>query len=144
MQPKLKPLPLLQEAVARIGDPNRIVDLLHCDIAFDDFNSMSHAWHFLKTRMNETSGIEIVCAQDFFAVSQTGLRCAEMVVAVDNYFATIRLGFAKPSPFRYNFRLKFKLLSVTLQWLGIFSRRNSGDAQHMDRTGITRGVTKRR
>ena len=144
LQPKLKPLPLLQEAVARIGDPNRIVDLLHCDIAFDDFNSMSHAWHFLKTRMNETSGIEIVCAQDFFAVSQTGLRCAEMVVAVDNYFATIRLGFAKPSPFRYNFRLKFKLLSVTLQWLGIFSRRNSGDAQHMDRTGITRGVTKRR
>ncbi|CAK9093165.1 unnamed protein product, partial [Durusdinium trenchii] len=60
--PALKSILLAHEAVMKHGDPARILDLLHCDVTFDDWHSMVQAWSFLKTRVetDELSGIQIV------------------------------------------------------------------------------------
>ena len=90
--PALKSILLAHEAVMKHGDPARILDLLHCDVTFDDWHSMVQAWSFLKTRVetDELSGIQIVHARDLFAVAQADLRCAELVFDINGYLATIR------------------------------------------------------
>ena len=53
---------------------------------------MLSAWCFLKTRAehDELRDIEIVRTHDSFASAQAGVRCAEMVVKINHYLATIR------------------------------------------------------
>ena len=85
-------VPMAQEAVVREGEPSRIVDLLYCDVIFDDWERMLSAWCFLKTRAehDELREMEIVRTRDSFASVQAGVRCAEMVVKINDYLATIR------------------------------------------------------
>ena len=92
VQPVLKSLPLAQEAVAKRGDPNQVLDLLYCEVTFADFDSLSHAWQFLRTRVegDDLSGVEIACMYDSFALAHSDLRCSELVCRVDGYLATIR------------------------------------------------------
>eukprot|EP00435_Cladocopium_sp_Y103_P072883 s288_g41.t1 len=84
---------MAQEAVVREGEASRILDLLYCDVLFDDWEKMLSAWCFLETRVEhaELREIEIVRTRDSFASAQAGVRCAEMVVKINQYFATIRL-----------------------------------------------------
>ena len=53
---------------------------------------MLSAWCFLKTRAehDELREIEIVRTRDSFASVHAGVRCAEMVVKINHYLATIR------------------------------------------------------
>ena len=92
VRPSLMALPLAQDAVARAGDPGRICDLLYCNVHFDDWESMVNAWCFLKHRVenHELGGIELLRMRDSFALAHTGVRCAEMVFKVNDYFATVR------------------------------------------------------
>jgi hypothetical protein len=92
LRPVLMTLPVAQEAVVREGEPSRILDLLYCDVIFDDWEKMLSAWCFLKTRAedDELREIKIVRTRDSFASARTGIRCAEMVVQINHYFATIR------------------------------------------------------
>ena len=92
LRPVLMTLPMAQEAVVREGEPSRILDLLYCDVIFDDWEKMLSAWCFLKTRAehDELRDIEIVRTHDSFASAQAGVRCAEMVVKINHYLATIR------------------------------------------------------
>ena len=50
LQPSLMTLPAAQEAVMREGEPSRILDLLYCNVVFEDWEEMLSAWCFLKTR----------------------------------------------------------------------------------------------
>ena len=90
--PILMTVPVAQEAVVREGEPSRILDLLYCDVIFDDWERMLSAWCFLKTRAehDELREIKIVRTRDSFASVQAGVRCAEMVVKINHYLATIR------------------------------------------------------
>ena len=92
LRPSLMTLPLAQEAVAREGDPKRVLDLLYCNISFDDWESMVSAWRFLKTRVegDELGGMELVGVRDCFALAHAGVRCAEMIFNINGYFVTIR------------------------------------------------------
>ena len=92
LRPVLMTLPMAQEAVVREGEPSRILDLLYCDVLFGDWEKMLSAWCFLKTRAeyDELREIEIVRTRDSFASAQAGVRCAEMVVKINHYLATIR------------------------------------------------------
>ena len=85
-------LPMAQEAIVREGEPGRIFDLLYCDVIFDDWERMLSAWCFLQTRAehDELREIEIVRTRDSFASVHAGVRCAEMVVKINDYLATIR------------------------------------------------------
>ena len=91
VRPSLMTLPLAQDAVAREGAPGRILDLLHCNVDFNDWEKMVTAWRFLKNRAesHELGCVELVRVRDSFALAH-GVRCAEMVVKVNDYFATIR------------------------------------------------------
>jgi hypothetical protein len=92
LRPILMTVPVAQEAVVREGEPSRILDLLYCDVIFDDWERMLSAWCFLKTRAehDELREIKIVRTRDSFASVQAGVRCAEMVVKINHYLATIR------------------------------------------------------
>ena len=92
LRPVLMTLPMAQEAVVREGEPSRILDLLYCDVLFGDWEKMLSAWCFLKTRAeyDELREIEIMRTCDSFASAQAGVRCAEMVVKINHYLATIR------------------------------------------------------
>ena len=92
LRPVLMTVPVAQEAVVREGEPSRILDLLYCDVIFDDWERMLSAWCFLKTRAehDELREIKIVRTRDSFASVQAGVRCAEMVVKIGHYLATIR------------------------------------------------------
>ena len=92
LRPVLMTVPVAQEAVVREGEPSRIVDLLYCDVIFDDWERMLSAWCFLKTRAehDELREIEIVRTRDSFASVKAGVRCAAMVVKINHYLATIR------------------------------------------------------
>ena len=92
LRPVLMTVPVAQEAVVREGEPSRILDLLYCDVIFDDWERMLSAWCFLKTRAehDELREIKIVRTRDSFASVQAGVRCAEMVVKINHYLATIR------------------------------------------------------
>ena len=92
LRPVLMTLPMAQEAVVREGGWDKILDLLHCDVIFDDWENMLSAWCFLKTRAehDELREMEIVRTRDSFASVQAGVRCAEMVVKINDYLATIR------------------------------------------------------
>ena len=92
LRPVLMTLPMAQEAVVREGGWDKILDLLYCDVIFDDWERMLSAWCFLKTRAehDELREIEIVRTRDSFASVQAGVRCAEMVVKINHYLATIR------------------------------------------------------
>ena len=92
LRPVLMTVPVAQEAVVREGEPSRIVDLLYCDVIFDDWERMLSAWCFLKTRAeyDELREIKIVRTRDSFASAHAGVRCAEMVVKINHYLATIR------------------------------------------------------
>ena len=91
-RPCLMTLPAAQEAVMREGEPSRILDLLYCNVVFEDWEEMLSAWCFLKTRSrsHDLGGVELVRTRDFFALAHTGIRSAEMVFRTNNYFATIR------------------------------------------------------
>ena len=91
LQPSLMTLPAAQEAM-REGEPSRILDLLYCNVVFEDWEEMLSAWCFLKTRAesHDLGGVELVRTRDFFALAHTGIRSAEMVFRINNYFATIR------------------------------------------------------
>ena len=90
LRPVLLTLQQAQEAAVREGNPDRILDLLHCNVMFDDWQKMVRAWSFLKTRLGGADeGVAVVRERDAFAFAQ-GVRCAEMVVKIDNYFTTIR------------------------------------------------------
>ena len=92
LRPVLMTVPVTQEAVVREGEPSRILDLLYCDVIFDDWERMLSAWCFLKTRAehDELREIKIVRTRDSFASVKAGVRCAEMVVKINHYLATIR------------------------------------------------------
>ena len=92
LRPVLMTLPMAQEAVVREGGWDKIFDLLYCDVLFDDWEKMLSAWCFLKTRAeyDELREIEIVRTRDSFASVQAGVRCAEMVIKINGYLATIR------------------------------------------------------
>ena len=92
LRPVLMTVPVAQDAVMREGEPSRILDLLYCDVIFDDWERMLSAWCFLKTRAehDELREIKIVRTRDSFASVQAGVRCAEMVVKINHYLATIR------------------------------------------------------
>ena len=92
LQPYLMTLPAAHEAVMREGEPSRILDLLYCNVVFEDWEEMLSAWCFLKTRAEsqDLGGVELVRTRDFFALAHTGIRSAEMVFRINNYFATIR------------------------------------------------------
>ena len=92
LRPVLMTLPMAQEAVVREGGWDKILDLLYCDVIFDDWERMLSAWSFLKTRAehDELREIKIVRTRDSFASVQAGVRCAEMVVKINHYLATIR------------------------------------------------------
>ena len=92
LRPVLMTVPVAQEAVVRKGEPSRIVDLLYCDVIFDDWEIMLSAWCFLQTRAeyDELREIKIVRTRDSFASVHAGVRCAEMVVKINHYLATIR------------------------------------------------------
>ena len=92
LQPSLMTLPAAQEAVMREGEPSRIFDLLYCNVVFEDWEEMLSAWCFLKTRSesHDLGGVELVRTRDFFALAHSGVRSAEMVFRINNYFATIR------------------------------------------------------
>ena len=92
LRPVLMTLPMAQESFVREGEPSRILDLLYCDVLFDDWERMLSAWCFLKTRAehDELREIKIVRTRDSFASVQAGVRCAEMVVKINHYLATIR------------------------------------------------------
>ena len=92
LRPVLMTLSMAQEAVVREGGWDKILDLLYCDVLFDDWEKMLNAWCFLKTRAkyHELREIEIVRTRDSFASAQAGVRCAEMVVKINHYLATIR------------------------------------------------------
>ena len=92
LRPVLMTLPMAQEAVVREGGWDKILDLLYCDVIFDDWERMLSAWCFLKTRAehDELREIKIVRTRDSFASVQAGVRCAEMVVKMNYYLATIR------------------------------------------------------
>ena len=85
-------LPMAQEAVVREGEPSRILDLLYCDVLLGDWEIMLSAWCFLQTRAeyDELREIKIVRTRDSFASVHAGVRCAEMVVKINHYLATIR------------------------------------------------------
>ena len=89
--PKLKPVPLAHEAVERKGQPNRVFDILYCNVTLPDLTGVARAWQFLKTRLeNDEGNVEIMSMRDSFALAQAGRRCAEIVVRVHSYLATIR------------------------------------------------------
>ena len=92
LRPVLMTLPMAQEAVVREGGWDKILDLLYCEVLFDDWEKMLSAWCFLKTRAehDELREIEIVRTRDSFASVHAGVRCAEMVVKINHYLATIR------------------------------------------------------
>ena len=92
LRPVLMTVPVAQDAVVREGEPSRILDLLYCDVIFDDWERMLSTWCFLKTRAehDELREIKIVRTRDSFASVQAGVRCAEMVVKINRYLATIR------------------------------------------------------
>ena len=92
LRPLLMTLPAAQEALVREGEPSRILDVLYCNVTFEDWEKMLSAWHFLKTRAesDELHGVELVRTRDSFALAHTGVRCAELGVKINNYFATIR------------------------------------------------------
>ena len=92
LRPVLMTVPVAQEAVVREGGWDKILDLLYCDVIFDDWERMLSAWSFLKTRAehDELREIKIVRTRDSFASVQAGVRCAEMVVKINDYLATIR------------------------------------------------------
>ena len=91
LRPVLMTVPVAQEAVVREGGWDKILDLLYCDVIFDDWERMLSAWCFLKTRAehDELREIKIVRTRDSFASVQAGVRCAEMVVKINHYLATI-------------------------------------------------------
>ena len=92
LRPVLMTLPMTQEAVVREGGWDKILDLLYCEVLFDDWEKMLSAWCFLQTRAehDELREIKIVRTRDSFASVQAGVRCAEMVVKINHYLATIR------------------------------------------------------
>ena len=92
LRPVLMTVPVAQEAVVREGGWDKILDLLYCDVIFDDWEIMLSAWCFLKTRAEHDGlrDIEIVRTRDSFASVHAGVRCAEMVVKINHYLATIR------------------------------------------------------
>ncbi|CAK9107225.1 unnamed protein product [Durusdinium trenchii] len=91
LHPALKLLTCAQEDVIREGSPNHIADILYCDVTFYNWDQMMDAWHFLRTiASDELNHIQIMSLRDLFAVATTGRRCAEMVLRIDGYFATIR------------------------------------------------------
>ena len=92
LRPVLMTLPMAQEAVVREGGWDKILDLLYCEVLFDDWEKMLSAWCFLQTRAehDELREMEIVRTRDSFASVQAGVRCAEMVVKINHYLATIR------------------------------------------------------
>ena len=91
LRPVLMTLPMAQEAVVREGGWDKILDLLYCEVLFDDWEKMLSAWCFLQTRAeHELREMEIVRTRDSFASVQAGVRCAEMVVKINHYLATIR------------------------------------------------------
>ncbi|CAJ1355858.1 unnamed protein product [Effrenium voratum] len=85
LKPMLRPV----QAV-RHRDLRRLLDLLYCHVTFDGLESMARAWQFLRARVqNEVGGVEVVSVRDSFAVLETGHRCAQIVVGIDGYFATV-------------------------------------------------------
>ena len=92
LRPVLMTVPVAQDAFMREGGWDKILDLLYCDVIFDDWERMLSAWCFLKTRAehDELREIEIVRTRDSFASVHAGVRCAEMVVKINHYLATIR------------------------------------------------------
>ncbi|CAE7455960.1 IGFALS [Symbiodinium natans] len=92
LQPKLKPVPLAREAIEMKGDPSRVYDILYCHVTLPDLTGVANAWHFLKVRLgnDDSNVIEIMSMRDSFALAQAGHRCAEIVVRIHSYFATIR------------------------------------------------------
>ncbi|CAK9016684.1 unnamed protein product, partial [Durusdinium trenchii] len=126
VQPALKSLPLAQEAVAKRGDPNQVLDLLYCEVTFADFDSLSHAWQFLRTRVegDDLSGVEIACMYDSFALAHSDLRCSELVCRVDGYLATLRFFVA---PLR-ELQLQVDAVHSLAQQLGLSDARR--EASH--------------
>ena len=92
LRPLLMTLPAAQEALVREGEPSRILDVLYRNVTFEDWEKMLSAWHFLKTRAesDELQGVELVRTRDSFALAHTGVRCAELGVKINKYFAKIR------------------------------------------------------
>ena len=62
---------MAQEAVVREGGWDKILDLLYCDVIFDDWERMLSAWCFLKTRAehDELREIEDRAYSRFFCFS---------------------------------------------------------------------------
>ena len=96
LAPKLKPLSQARAALAQLGDGRRLVDVLYCDVTFEDLRSMASAWHFLKARADSEPErgrprrTTIRCVHDGLASAETGRRCAEILVDIDGYLATLR------------------------------------------------------
>ena len=91
LRPKLMPVPLAREALEREGDPSRVFDILYCNVTLPDLTSIARAWQFLKTCLeNDEGNVQIMSMRDSFALAQAGHRCAEIVVRVHSYLATIR------------------------------------------------------
>ena len=63
----------------------------YCDVTLHDLTDVARAWQFLKTRLeSDESNVEIMSMRDSFALAQAGHRCAEIVVRIHSYLATIR------------------------------------------------------
>ena len=92
VRPVLKSLLSAQSAMKMTDDPSCILDLLYCDVIFDDLNKMALAWQFIRKRAEsfELRDIHIVRMRDSFASLQAGRRCAEMVYQVDSYLVAMR------------------------------------------------------
>ena len=92
MRPALKLLAPAQEDVLLQGSASHILDLLYCDVTFSCWHGMIEAWKFLTRRIEsgELNNIEIVHVRDYFAAAETGRRCAEMILNINGYLATVR------------------------------------------------------
>eukprot|EP00438_Fugacium_kawagutii_P010643 Skav210562 [mRNA] locus=scaffold2317:95509:100491:+ [translate_table: standard] len=66
-------------------DEKEAVDILHCEVWCDSLQQVQHAWEVLLGL-----DVEIVVAQDFFAVASSR-KCVRIVVSIQGYFATVFL-----------------------------------------------------
>eukprot|EP00438_Fugacium_kawagutii_P004047 Skav219295 [mRNA] locus=scaffold2157:432557:451800:+ [translate_table: standard] len=66
-------------------DEKEAVDILHCEVWCDSLQQVQHAWEVLQGLH-----VEIVVAQDFFAVASSR-KCVRIVVSLQGSFATVFL-----------------------------------------------------
>ena len=74
-------------------NPVEILDLLYCEVLFDDWEKNAQCMVLSAKREQSMMSCEkwkIVRTRDSFASVQAGVRCAEMVVKINHYLATIR------------------------------------------------------